>query len=186
MPPGLDIALRTARLGLRPPSEDDVVAWTALQRRNRARLASFRPSFAHQDLPVGLTASAAWVVRERAAWEHDKAYGFVLRENAGGNLVGWGGLGHVQRGARQRAEVALWVDARVEGRGYAVEAAAALVDFAFGPLGLHRVEALVHHQNERSQRALGRAGFVHEGVLRGLLMIDGRWEDHALYAKLAP
>ena len=46
------------------------------------------------------------------------------------------------------------------------EAVAAIVDYAFGTLGLAYLEAMVIDGNDRSRRALERAGFRHTGLLR--------------------
>jgi [ribosomal protein S5]-alanine N-acetyltransferase len=51
------------------------------------------------------------------------------------------------------------------GRGLMAEALAAIEDYAFGTLGLAYLEALVLDGNERSRRALERAGFRHTGLL---------------------
>ena len=53
------------------------------------------------------------------------------------------------------------------GKGFASQAVAALSDHAFAVLGLERVEAGFYADNEASQRAFKRAGFVEEGRRRG-------------------
>ena len=71
------------------------------------------------------------------------------------------------------------------GHGYITEALRALVfDIAFGPLGLHRVEANVMPRNNRSIRVLEKLGFVQEGLARDYLRINGRWENHIHYVTL--
>ena len=47
--------------------------------------------------------------------------------------------------------------------GYATEAAAALLDLAFGPLGLHRVEATHLTRNPASGRVMEKLGMRFEG-----------------------
>jgi ribosomal-protein-alanine N-acetyltransferase len=64
-------------------------------------------------------------------------------------------------------------------------AVALVCDHAFGPVGLHRLQADIRPENVRSQRLVERLGFVREGLLRRYLDIDGDWRDHYTYALLA-
>ena len=50
------------------------------------------------------------------------------------------------------------------GRGYATEAARAVLGEAFGPLGMDRVVAITREANVRSQRVLTKLGFRSEGM----------------------
>ncbi len=63
-------------------------------------------------------------------------------------------------------------------------AVAAMVEFAFGKLRLHRVEAACIPDNAPSIALLERNGFQREGFARGYLKIDGAWRDHVLFARL--
>jgi ribosomal-protein-alanine N-acetyltransferase len=61
---------------------------------------------------------------------------------------------------------------------------AAVLEFAFSRLGLHRVEAACLPANEASRRLLLKSGFREEGYAREYLRINGRWQDHQLFAIL--
>jgi len=61
----------------------------------------------------------------------------------------------------------------------------ALVPFAFGSLRLHRLEAACIPSNAASIRLLENAGFSREGYARQYLCINGLWQDHLLFARLA-
>ena len=71
------------------------------------------------------------------------------------------------------------------GQGIMHEALTALLDYAFGDLGLKRVEALVMPQNARSKKLLGRLGFTHEGTLREYDHFKGASHDMEMHAILA-
>jgi ribosomal-protein-alanine N-acetyltransferase len=58
------------------------------------------------------------------------------------------------------------------------------VSFAFDSLRLHRVEAACLPENQASRRLLLRVGFSEEGYARQYLKINGRWQDHLLFALL--
>ena len=64
-------------------------------------------------------------------------------------------------------------------------AVALVCDHAFGPVGLHRLQADIRPENLPSQRLVERLGFQREGLLRRYLDIDGDWRDHLTYALLA-
>jgi RimJ/RimL family protein N-acetyltransferase len=59
----------------------------------------------------------------------------------------------------------------------ATEAVQLLLDFAFGTLGLHRIEADADPRNERSLRLLERQGFRREGYLRERWHHNGEIQD---------
>jgi RimJ/RimL family protein N-acetyltransferase len=50
------------------------------------------------------------------------------------------------------------------GRGYATEAARAVVAEAFGPLGLNRLVAITRESNYGSRRVLAKLGFTEQGL----------------------
>jgi ribosomal-protein-alanine N-acetyltransferase len=71
------------------------------------------------------------------------------------------------------------------GQGVMAEVLPAMLEFGFGPLGLHRIEAMVTPGNDRSCRLLEKHGFRREGVLRDYGYWRGAWQDQIVYAKLA-
>ena len=52
------------------------------------------------------------------------------------------------------------------GRGLMAEALAAILEFAFGRLGLNRAQIVLMPRNRRSRRLAERLGFTEEGTLR--------------------
>ncbi|MCX4753731.1 GNAT family N-acetyltransferase [Kitasatospora purpeofusca] len=73
----------------------------------------------------------------------------------------------------------------VWGSGFAGELVTLLRDFAFGPLGVHRLEARVDVDNAASIRVLERAGFRLEGRVRHDYRGPDGWRDAQQYALLA-
>jgi len=68
------------------------------------------------------------------------------------------------------------------GRGYATEVAKNLIVAGFEKFRLHKVEAGVATDNERSIRVLEKAGMTREGLRRRILPIRGEWKDNYHYA----
>lgn len=77
----------------------------------------------------------------------------------------------------RRAEIGFALRRGDWGQGLASEAVATVVDFAFGPLDLIRIEADADPRNERSIRLLERLGFVREGLLRHRYIVAGEVQD---------
>lgn len=73
----------------------------------------------------------------------------------------------------------------VAGQGYATEAAAALLDQAFGPLGLNRVVARLDARNEPSAKLAERLGMRREAHFVRNELFKGEWADELVYALLA-
>ncbi|GDY30854.1 N-acetyltransferase GCN5 [Gandjariella thermophila] len=71
------------------------------------------------------------------------------------------------------------------GRGLAMDAAATIVHFGFGELGLHRISAAVGPDNLASRRLVCRLGMSYEGRIRHHVFTGGAWRDSLLYALLA-
>ena len=70
------------------------------------------------------------------------------------------------------------------GKGYGTEALKLILDFAFGDLNLHRVEAGCAVDNVGSARVLEKAGMIKEGRKRKVLPLKTGWSDNFEYAIL--
>jgi ribosomal-protein-alanine N-acetyltransferase len=175
--------LTTRRTYLREPQPGDWPAWSELRNASRAFLTPWEPAWASD----GLTrASYRRRLRRQVKDESDDlGYAFFLFRASDEALMGGITLGNVQRGAAQSATIGYWMGQRYAGQGYMSEALSTLLAHAFGPLGLHRVEAACMVDNARSRRLLERCNFHQEGYARHYLKINGVWSDHLLFALLA-
>lgn len=70
------------------------------------------------------------------------------------------------------------------GRGYAREAARALVDFGFRELALHRVWGMCHTRNEASAKVMAALGMAPEGTLREHRRLRGQWRSSHIFGVL--
>ena len=105
-------------------------------------------------------------------------WGITRRDDSADEVLGSCGLFIFDDGLR-RAEVGYELRRAYWRQGIMREALAALLDFAFQTLELHRVEAVVDDGNARSQRLLGALGFAHEGTLRQRFFFRDRfWDEH--------
>ena len=70
------------------------------------------------------------------------------------------------------------------GRGVFTEGAKAVIDFAFGKVGVHRLEARSIASNARGNAALRKIGALQEGILRRSFQRNGRYFDQILWSIL--
>lgn len=85
----------------------------------------------------------------------------------------------------QTREIGWTLHERARGRGYATEAAHALMGYGFATLGLHRVIATCQPENVASWRVMERLGMRREAHFhQSIPQEDGTWWDEYLYAIL--
>jgi ribosomal-protein-alanine N-acetyltransferase len=84
-----------------------------------------------------------------------------------------------------QADIGYELDPEHWNRGYATEAAHAIVDFGFSSFGLHRVWSWCVADNVGSAHVLEKLGMRREGLLRENEYYRGRWWDTLMYAILA-
>jgi RimJ/RimL family protein N-acetyltransferase len=87
---------------------------------------------------------------------------WALEQRESGEFVGQVGLFPVE-GKGPDVEVAYELAPRAWGRGYATEAARALIDYGFSEIGLARIVALILSDNVRSRRVAEKCAMTLEG-----------------------
>jgi len=86
--------------------------------------------------------------------------------------------------ANAQASVGWAMHPDFQGKGYAAEAAGALLDLAFDTAGLHRVYAELDPRNAASAALCVRLGMRHEAHFVDELFFKGEWGDTDVYAVL--
>ena len=162
LPSGPAYRFETARLSARCWSPADAPAYRAALDDNDRHLRPYIPWM--RDEPMSFDATIAKLRRWRAAFDTDADYRYGLFDRAGERVVGDVAL--LTRAGPGALEVGYWIDRNHVGRGFATEAAAALVRIAFEAHGVTRVE--LHHSagNEASAAVPRKLGFVLDGTFR--------------------
>ena len=174
----------TARCIVRAPEETDFVAWSDLRARSKSFLQPFEPRWPLDELT---RPSFRRRLRRYAQEARERTgFAFFVFNRQSSVLLGGLTVSNIRYGVSQSCALGYWMGAPHARHGYMSEVLPALFPFLFGELGLHRVEAACLPDNTASMRRLQRAGFEPEGIARGYLKIDGRWQDHRLFAKIAP
>lgn len=118
-------------------------------------------------------------------WRTGRGHAFAVLDATSAELLASIGLPRRDEGAAV-AEVGYWVAPGARGRGIATQATLAVARWAFGALGVRRLEWMADPGNAASRRVAEKAGFTMEGVLRSRLRYrDGSRAD-AWIASLLP
>jgi ribosomal-protein-alanine N-acetyltransferase len=167
---------------LRHPAMGDYPAWAELRALSRHHLTIWEPQWARDELTR--SAFRRRLRQYQRELRDDQGYAFLIFRSADATLVGGLSISNVRRGVAQAASIGYWIGLPHVRRGHMSDAVKACLPFAFGTLGLHRLEAACLPHNIPSQRVLEKAGFKREGTARRYLKINGIWQDHDLFALL--
>jgi RimJ/RimL family protein N-acetyltransferase len=151
--------LETARLVLRPFAKADI--------DEVARLAGAREVAQytlHIPHPYQRHMAETWIASHRERYDEGVALTLAVTERQGGSLVGAMGLS-VDAG-NLTGELGYWIGVPYWSRGYATEAAQAVLAYGFGTLGLERIHARHLAPNVASGRVMRKLGMSQEGILR--------------------
>jgi RimJ/RimL family protein N-acetyltransferase len=124
-----------------------------------------------------------FIAKCREHREQDREYVYVIAGVADDVAIGVTGLRHIDQPMRT-AQIGTWLGRHYWGTGANAEAKQLLLDFSFGVLALHRIEARIAVGNRRSRRAFERLGAKREGRLRESFFKDGIYQDQDLFVVL--
>lgn len=167
--------LATPRLRLRP--------FTAADAADVQRLAGdpgISATTLHIPHPYERAMAVEWISTHAKKYADGTHVIYAVTSTGGGRLLGAVGLTIDRR--NRRAEMGYWIGREYWNRGYATEAAGAVLRYAFGTLGMNKIFA--HHmtRNPASGRVLKNLGMKHEGCLRQHVVKSGVPEDIDVYA----
>jgi ribosomal-protein-alanine N-acetyltransferase len=165
-------SMSAKRVYLRPPSASD----------EREFLAGMRTSSElHRPwlYPPLSSADFAQFLERAARSSSDFQLACRVEDNA---IAGFINLSEIVRGNFLSAFVGYGAVMAYAGKGYLREGMELVLAHAFGPLGLHRVEANIQPENLASIALAKRCGFELEGFSRRYLRIGGEWCDHQRWA----
>lgn len=108
--------------------------------------------------------------------------GHLVCERSGGGIAGFININNIVGGNFLCGSLGYGAFAHAAGRGLMSEGLGLVLGRAFGPLGLHRLEANVQPANKASIALVSRAGFRLEGYSPDFIHVDGAWRDHERWA----
>jgi len=110
---------------------------------------------------------------------------FFIALKGSRDLAGLFQLMGIVRGYLQSASIAYCAFVPHDGKGLVRQGIKAGINYAFRDLRLHRLEAQIQPENERSIHLISGLGFHFEGCSRKFLKVSGRWRDHERWSVLA-
>ncbi|MBE3559584.1 MAG: GNAT family N-acetyltransferase [Ktedonobacteraceae bacterium] len=170
--------LQTERLLLREFEEND---WQAVQRYQLDPLYLRYTPWSQRT-----EADVRTFVQTFLRWQHEQPrhrFQFVIALRENGQLIGNCGI-RSSASKTWEADIGYELDSRCWGRGYATEAARALLDFGFSELRLHRIWAHCIAENTASARVMQKLGMRFEGHFYETEWMKDRWWDTLVYAIL--
>lgn len=170
-------AIESARLRVRLVTEADLA--DLLKTNGDAEVTRYLPYAAWQSAAD----AQAWFERMASAQATGTAHQFVIEHQTSGEVIGSCLLFRHDVGSA-RAELGYVLGRAHWGHGYMAEALEALLDCAFGPLGLRRLEAEIDPRNTASLRLIERLGFTREGLLRQRWVAKGQSVDVVIHGLL--
>jgi ribosomal-protein-serine acetyltransferase len=150
----------------------------AVVERNREHLRQWLPWVDRSHSPVDIR---QFILRVQAQFEADQGPNAgiwvdgVLAGNVGCHPIDW---------AHRSSSLGYWIDAAHQGKGVITRCCAAMLDYVFEEMLLHRVEIRCGTGNTRSGAIPERLGFTREGLLREGEWVNDRWVDLVVWGML--
>ena len=123
-----------------------------------------------------------WIGAHKPGYESGSLATFAIVLRDGPKLIGAIGL-TIDRDVN-KGELGYWIGRPYWNRGYATEAAVAVIAFGFEDLRLNRIQAAHLTRNPSSGRVMEKTGMLLEGTARQNMMKWGKYEDLTIYGIL--
>ena len=128
-------------------------------------------------------AAEEWIKSHESGYRKKTSIHFVITLKSTAEIIGVIGLSDIEQ-QHSRAEMGYWIAIKFWNRGFATEAARAVLDYFFSGLDLQRIFAHHFKRNPASGKVLEKIGMQKEGVLRSHIKKWGKFEDLVVYGIL--
>ncbi|MBP5180634.1 MAG: GNAT family N-acetyltransferase [Clostridiales bacterium] len=110
---------------------------------------------------------------------------YIMPKDEPGNIIGRVSFFNFAYGGMMSCSVGYHLDQNATGKGYMTEALKASCEMIMDIMKMHRIEAFILPNNERSLNLIKRCGFAYEGKRISYMHINGKWEDHEAFYLLS-
>jgi len=99
-------------------------------------------------------------------------------------FVGLAGFKDIDKD-NHKTEIGYWLSQYAQGKGIMTQTVQKLLEYAFGEMGMNRVQIKVALENQKSRNIPEKLGFQVEGIERdGELLVDNEYTDIVVYSLL--
>ena len=103
---------------------------------------------------------------------------WIMKKDEPDRIIGRVSFFNIAYGGTMSCAVGYHLDEGCTGKGYMREALLAASCLMAKELKMHRIEAFILPENERSLNLIRKAGFTEEGLRKSYMHINGQWRDH--------
>jgi len=133
--------------------------------------------------PYEIRMAQDWIQTHQEKRDRNEEIVFAITLKKSGELIG--AIGLTLYPSFNRGEMGYWIGKPFWNKGFATEAAQAVLCYGFEELGLNRVFARYFSRNPASGKVLSKIGMVHEGCMRQHILRWDRFEDIEICAMLS-
>lgn len=173
----MNYTITTNRLNLRPPEMEDAESLFLLM--SDESLTKFLTWLPHSNVEVTKELIHNLILSQKDG----KAYHWCVCLN--NIIIGFVSLIDVRRSIRtwtiDRAEISYWIGANYQNKGYASEASAAIIQFGFENLLLHKIIVAHALENIESQKICSKLGFTQYAHEHDAFKKNNKWHDLIWY-----
>ncbi len=118
-----------------------------------------------------------------SAYEKEDCYRWAVIERKSGQCIGQ--IAYFLVDSKNHfAEIEYCIGQQFQCRGFATEAAKAVIDFGFRKMNLHKVQICTKTINAPSKRVIEKCGLTYEGTLRDYFYMDGKYVGRLYFSIL--
>ena len=167
---------------LRFPEMKDWSEWAELRQKSRNFLQAWEPKWPKSYLTRDFFKQ--FVDNTYLSLTNKTSYTFFIFHHKSNLLMGGINLTNLKEDSYKSITLGYWMGIDFAGKGYMKDSINSISDFCFNSLKLNRIEAACLPNNTVSKIVLIKSGFIIEGYAKKYLKINGKLQDHILFAKL--
>tara|TARA_Y100000590_G_scaffold211076_1_gene239166 strand:- start:2248 stop:2820 length:573 start_codon:yes stop_codon:yes gene_type:complete len=167
---------------LKKPKRENWKEWAELRQRSREFLQPWEPKWPNNFLTKDSFMSFISMVEK--SLKNKTGYNFFIFNKKNNLLMGGVSLTNFKSEGYKSITIGYWMGKEYAGKGYMKDSLKIICDYCFTDLSINRIEAACLPKNLTSKKVLLNVGFKIEGYAKKYLNINGKLEDHLLFAKI--
>ena len=169
-------------LRLEMPTRLHYSSWRDIRKANRDFLQPWEPKWTNDETSLSSFHQRIAQAERNLRRNQGASYLLVLPDTK--EPIGGISLFNIRPGSAKSGAIGYWLAEQFNGQGHMSDAVDRLCEYGFNQLELERIEAACLPSNLRSIKLLKKCNFQQEGICRSYLQINGKREDHLLFARL--